>query len=50
MECNGDNTLSATEAAEQSKEYIEQAINIFKDVRITGLQAKIRKYRFIRTT
>lgn len=36
MECGGDNTLSATEAGEQAKEYIEQAINIFKDVSISS--------------
>ncbi|XP_071840216.1 TPR repeat-containing protein DDB_G0287407-like [Apostichopus japonicus] len=40
MECNGDNTLSATEAAEQSKEYIEQAINIFKDCGDLGKEAE----------
>lgn len=40
MECGGDNTLSATEAGEQAKEYIEQAINIFKDCGDLGKEAE----------
>lgn len=40
MECRGDNTLSADEAEAQSKEYIEQAINIFKDCGDLGKEAE----------